>query len=277
MKADPVIVICALVIKAKQCVRARARAFVVAEKFIPKSSIKADPVIVIWDLVIKPKPCVRARALLLGRSGVCFSQSKRSRGKAVATERERQRVGRVFHDVRHGAPWPVATVCDLASPIRFSLLLARRCTSRLQEGSWFHSMRSAVYFCASYYYFSGFFLSFSFLISFYIFFVDWWRSVVFEVSAGPGTWTWPFRAMVWGFDKNMLDLWLLGFVSYAFSSGLVISVLDILAIRNHAFFLRSQITNEILLADGAWPSLLVIEAQSRPKIFLKSYSHWQIL
>jgi hypothetical protein len=41
--------------------------------------------------------------------------------------------------------------------------------------------------------------------------------------------------------------------------------------------LRSQITNEILLADGAWPSLLVIEAQSRPKIFLKSYSHWQIL
>jgi len=46
MKADPVIVICALVIKAKQCVRARARAFV-AEKFIPKSSMKADPVIVI--------------------------------------------------------------------------------------------------------------------------------------------------------------------------------------------------------------------------------------
>jgi hypothetical protein len=46
MKADPVIVICALVIKAKQCVRALAPAFV-AEKFIPKSSIKADPVIVI--------------------------------------------------------------------------------------------------------------------------------------------------------------------------------------------------------------------------------------
>jgi hypothetical protein len=75
----------------------------------------------------------------------------------------------------------------------------------------------------------------------------------------------------------MLDLWLLGFVSYAFSSGLVISVLDILAIRNHAFFFVCEFTNEILLADGAWPSLLVIEAQSQPKIFLKSYSHWQIL
>jgi hypothetical protein len=74
----------------------------------------------------------------------------------------------------------------------------------------------------------------------------------------------------------MLDLWLLGFVSYAFSSGLVISVLDILAIRNHAFFCY-EFSNEILLAAGAWPSRLVIEAQIRSKIFLKSYSRWQIL
>ncbi len=43
-------------------------------------------------------------SFVAGRSGVCFSQSRRSRGEAVATERERQRVGREFSTMSVMAP-----------------------------------------------------------------------------------------------------------------------------------------------------------------------------
>jgi hypothetical protein len=181
---------------------------------------------------------VRASSsFVAGRSGACFSQSKRSGGKAAATERERERErGESFP--RRPSWRPLPCCCCLRSGFSHPFLPSTCPALHLETSRRFVVPFHA--FCCSLLrillLLLCFFSFFSFLISSHIFFVDWWCSVVFEVSAGPGTWTWPFRAMVWGFDENMLDLWLLGLVSYAFSSGLVISVLDILAIRNHAFF-----------------------------------------
>jgi hypothetical protein len=120
MKADPVIVICALVIKAKQCVRVRTRAFV-AEKSSqnhPKIIHEGGSCYCNLRFGNKREAVSASSSFVAGRSGVCFWQSKRSGGKAAATERETEK-GRVFHDVRLGASWPVAAVCDRASPRAF--------------------------------------------------------------------------------------------------------------------------------------------------------------